>query len=103
MSKNQTVKIRLTSYFQEAVNRSARLITEMVKRTGAIVKGPILLPTRKKKFTVLSSPNVDKDARDQYEISEHKRLLIIEEISSDTRNVLQKIELPPEVFIFISQ
>ena len=77
MAENQRIRIRLKAFDHRLIDVSAEEIVETVKRTGAQVQGPIPLPTRKERFTVLISPHVDKDARDQYEIRTHKRLLDI--------------------------
>ena len=68
MATNQTIRIRLKAFDHRLIDRSAAEIVETAKRTGARVKGPIPLPTRKERFTILISPHVNKDARDQYEI-----------------------------------
>ena len=74
---NQNIRIRLKSFDHRLIDRSAAEIVDTAKRTGARVKGPIPLPTRKERFTILISPHVNKDARDQYEIRTHKRLMDI--------------------------
>ena len=73
----QTIRIRLKTFDHKLIDISAKEIVETAKRTGARVLGPIPLPTRKERFTILLSPHVDKDARDQYEIRTHKRLMDI--------------------------
>ena len=80
---------------------STQEIVETAKRTGAQVRGPIPLPTRKERFTVLISPHVNKDARDQYEIRTHKRLLDIVEPTEKTVDALMKLELPSGVDVEI--
>lgn len=77
--QNQRIRIRLKAFDHRLIDISTEEIVNTAKRTGAQVRGPIPLPTRKEKFTVLISPHVDKDARDQYEIRTHKRLLDIVE------------------------
>ena len=77
MAANQNIRIRLKAFDHRLIDQSAKEIVETAKRTGAVVKGPIPLPTKKERFTVLISPHVNKDARDQYEIRTHKRLLDI--------------------------
>jgi len=77
--QNQRIRIRLKAFDHKLIDISTQEIVNTAKRTGAQVKGPIPLPTRKEKFTVLISPHVYKDARDQYEIRTHKRLLDIVE------------------------
>ena len=82
MATNQTIRIRLKSFDHRLIDQSAKEIVETAKRTGARVKGPIPLPTKMERFTVLTSPHVDKDARDQYEIRTHKRIMdILEPVS----------------------
>jgi len=74
---NQSIRIRLKAFDHKLIDQSAGEIVETAKRTGAQVKGPIPLPTKKERFTVLISPHVNKDARDQYELRTYKRLLDI--------------------------
>ena len=83
------------------VDKSAEKIIRTVKSTGAVVSGPIPLPTRKKIYTVLSGPHVDKKARDQFEIRSHKRLIDILSTSSATVDALMKLELPSGVDVEI--
>jgi small subunit ribosomal protein S10 len=83
----------LKSFDHKLIDRSAREIVETAKRTGARVKGPIPLPTRKERFTILVSPHVNKDARDQYEIRTHKRLMDIVEPTDRTVDALMKLDL----------
>lgn len=73
--KAQQIRIRLKAFDHRLIDQSTQEIVETAKRTGAQVRGPIPLPTRKERFTVLISPHVNKDARDQYEIRTHKRML----------------------------
>ena len=75
--QNQSIRIRLKAFDHKLIDRSAKEIVETVKRTGAKVKGPIPMPVKKHKTTILISPHKDKDARDQYEIRTHKRTLDI--------------------------
>ena len=77
MASNQKIRIRLKAFDHRLIDQSAKEIVETAKRTGAVVRGPIPLPTRKERFTLLISPHVNKDARDQYEIRTHKRLMDI--------------------------
>ena len=74
MADNQNIRIRLKAFDHRLIDTSAREIVETAKRTGATVKGPIPLPMRKERFTILISPHVNKDARDQYEIRTHPLL-----------------------------
>ena len=84
------------------IDQSTREIVETAKRTGAQVRGPIPLPTRKEKFTVLISPHVDKDARDQYELRTHKRLVVIVHPTDKTVDALMKLDLAAGVDVQIS-
>ena len=97
MVANQRIRIRLKSFDHSLVDKSAKEIVDTAKRTGATVRGPIPLPTKKERFTVLTSPHVDKDARDQYEILTHKRLMDIIEPTDKTVDDLMKLELPAGV------
>jgi ribosomal protein S10 len=101
MANNQNIRIRLKAFDHRLIDVSAREIVETAKRTGAQVKGPIPLPTRKERFTVLTSPHVNKDARDQYELRTHKRLMDILEPTDKTVDALMKLELPAGVDVQI--
>ena len=98
----QRIRIRLKAFDHRLIDSSTQEIVETARRTGALVKGPIPLPTRKEKFTVLSSPHVNKDARDQYEIRPHKRLLDIVEPTEKTVDALMKLDLAAGVEVQIS-
>ena len=98
---NQTIRIKLKSFDHSLVDKSAEKIIRTVKSTGAVVSGPIPLPTHKKIYTVLSGPHVDKKARDQFEIRSHKRLIDILSTSSATVDALMKLELPSGVDVEI--
>ncbi|MDR9468300.1 MULTISPECIES: 30S ribosomal protein S10 [Marinospirillum] len=100
--QDQKIRIRLKSFDHRLIDQSALEIVETAKRTGAQIKGPIPLPTRKEKFTVLISPHVNKDARDQYEIRTHKRVLDIVEPTEKTVDALMKLELAAGVDVQIS-
>ncbi|MBE0505426.1 MULTISPECIES: 30S ribosomal protein S10 [Marinospirillum] len=100
--QDQKIRIRLKSFDHRLIDQSALEIVETAKRTGAQVKGPIPLPTRNEKFTVLISPHVNKDARDQYEIRTHKRVLDIVEPTEKTVDALMKLELAAGVDVQIS-
>ena len=91
--QNQRIRIRLKAFDHRLIDISTQEIVNTAKRTGAQVRGPIPLPTRIEKFTVLTSPHVDKDARDQYEIRTHKRLLDIVEPTEKTVDALTKLNL----------
>ena len=101
MSTNQSIRIRLKAFDHRLIDTSAREIVDTAKRTGAQVKGPIPLPTKKERFTVLISPHVNKDARDQYELRTHKRLMDIMDPTDKTVDALMKLELPAGVHVDI--
>jgi small subunit ribosomal protein S10 len=100
--QNQKIRIRLKAFDHRLIDSSAQEIVETAKRTGAQVHGPIPLPTRKERFTVLVSPHVNKDARDQYEIRTHKRVLDIVEPTEKTVDALMKLDLAAGVDVQIS-
>jgi small subunit ribosomal protein S10 len=100
--QNQRIRIRLKAFDHRLIDSSTQEIVETARRTGAQVKGPIPLPTRKEKFTVLISPHVNKDARDQYEIRTHKRLLDIVDPTEKTVDALMKLDLAAGVEVQIS-
>ena len=101
MGNQQKIRIKLKSYDHNLVDKSAEKIVKTVKATGAVVTGPIPLPTHKKIFTVLRSPHVNKKAREQFQLSSHKRLLDIYRSSSKTIDALMKLELPSGVEVEI--
>ncbi len=101
MATNQNIRIRLKSFDHRLIDRSAEEIVDTAKRTGARVKGPIPLPTRKERFTILISPHVNKDARDQYEIRTHKRLMDIVDPTDKTVDALMKLDLAAGVDVQI--
>ena len=101
MSKQQKIRIRLKAYDHKALDQSAVKIVDTAKKTGAMVSGPIPLPTEIKKFCVLSSPHVNKDARDQYEVRTHKRLIDIVNPTQKTMEALMQLNLPSGVDIQI--
>ena len=100
-TQKQNIRIRLKAFDHKLIDRSAREILETAKRTGARVLGPIPLPVKKERFTVLISPHVNKDARDQYEVRTHKRLLDILDPTDKTVDALMKLELPAGVDVEI--
>ncbi len=100
--QNQRIRIRLKAFDHRLIDRSTTEIVETAKRTGAQVRGPIPLPTRKERFTVLISPHVNKDARDQYEIRTHKRLVDIVEPTEKTVDALMRLDLAAGVDVQIS-
>ena len=100
--ESQKIRIRLKAFDHKLIDLSTQEIVNTAKRTGAQVRGPIPLPTRKEKFTVLISPHVYKDARDQYEIRTHKRMLDIIEPTEKTVDALTKLDLAAGVEVQIS-
>ena len=100
--QNQRIRIRLKAFDHRLIDVSTQEIVDTAKRTGAQVRGPIPLPSRKERFTVLVSPHVNKDARDQYEIRTHKRLLDIVEPTEKTVDALMKLDLAAGVEVQIS-
>lgn len=102
MSKSQSISIRLKSFDHRLIDQSTGEIVETAKRTGAQISGPIPLPVKKEKFTVLISPHVNKDARDQYEIRTHKRLVKIVQPTEKTVDALMKLDLAAGVDVQIS-
>ena len=96
------IRIRLKAYDHRLLDQSATEIVDTARRTGARVAGPIPLPTKKEKFTILISPHVNKDARDQYEIRTHKRLLDIVGPTEKTVDSLMKLDLAAGVEVQIS-
>ena len=97
----QKIRIRLKAYDYKLLDQSTGEIVETAKRTGAKVAGPIPLPTRINKFTVLRSPHVDKKSREQFEIRTHKRLLDILEPTQQTLDALMKLDLSAGVDVEI--
>jgi small subunit ribosomal protein S10 len=90
---NNRLRIRLKSFDHRLIDKSTREIVDTAKRSGAQIVGPIPLPIKKERYTVLTSPHVDKDSRDQYEIRTHKRLLYIVEPSERTMDALMNLSL----------
>ena len=97
----QTIRIRLKAFDHRVLDNSAREIVNKAKRTGAQVRGPIPLPTRIEKFTVLRSPHIDKKSREQFEIRTHKRVLDIVEPTPQTVDALMKLDLAAGVDVQI--
>ena len=98
---SQKIRIKLKSYDYNLVDKSADKIVKTVKATGAVISGPIPLPTNKKIFTVLKSPHVNKKAREQFQVSSYKRLLDIYSSTAKTVDSLMKLELPSGVEVEI--
>ena len=97
----QKIRIKLKSFDHNLVDKSAEKIVKTVKSTGAVISGPVPLPTHKRIFTVLRSPHVNKKAREQFELSSYKRLLDIYSSSSKTVDALMRLELPSGVEVEI--
>jgi len=100
--QNQSIRIRLKAFDHKLIDTSTKEIVETARRTGSQIRGPIPLPTRKERFTILVSPHVNKDARDQYEIRTHKRLIDIVEPTEKTVDALMKLNLAAGVEVQIS-
>jgi small subunit ribosomal protein S10 len=98
---NQRIRIRLKAFDHRLIDQSAREIVDTAKRTGAQVRGPVPLPSKKERFTVLVSPHVNKDARDQYELRTHKRLMDIVDPTDKTVDALMKLDLAAGVDVQI--
>jgi small subunit ribosomal protein S10 len=99
--QKQNIRIRLKGYDHALIDKSAEEIIETAKRTGALVKGPIPLPTKKERYNLLRSPHVNKASRDQLEIRTHLRLMEIIEPSDRTVDALMKLDLPAGVDVEI--
>jgi len=97
----QRIRIRLKSYDHILIDKSTEKIIKAVKSTGAVVSGPIPLPTKRSVFTVLRSPHVDKKSREQFEIRNHKRIIDIHNSNDKTVDSLSKIDIPAGVDIEI--
>ena len=100
-SANQNIRIKLKAFDHKLIDQSAVEIVETAKRTGARVRVPIPLPTKMERFTILISPHVDKDARDQYEIRTHKRIMDILDPTDKTVDALMKLDLAAGVDVQI--
>ncbi|MHB1515055.1 MAG: 30S ribosomal protein S10 [Acidiferrobacteraceae bacterium] len=98
---NQKIRIRLKAFDHRLIDRSAMEIVDTAKRTGALVKGPIPLPTKIERYTLLRSPHVDKSSRDQFEIRTHKRIMDIVEWTDRTMDALMKLSLAAGVDVDI--
>ena len=99
----QKIRVRLRAFDAELIDQSAKSIVSAVTRAGAKVSGPVPLPTKVNKYTVLRSPHVNKKSREQFEMRTHKRLIDILNPTSDTINALMKLELPAGVDVEIKQ
>ena len=98
---NQKIRIKLKAFDHKLLDQSAERIVETAKRTGASVNGPIPLPTQKSIYTILRSPHVNKDSREQFEMRTHKRLIDIIDPTSKTVDALMRLDLPSGVDIEI--
>ncbi len=98
---SQRIRIRLKAFDHRLIDQSAKEIVETAKRTGAQVHGPIPLPSKKERYTILISPHADKGARDQYEIRTHKRLMDIVDPTDKTVDALMKLDLAAGVDVQI--
>ena len=101
MATQTRIKIRMEAFDHEAIDQSALDIVQTAKRTGARVSGPVPLPTRIERFTVLRSPHIDKKSREQFEMRTHKRLIYITEATPKTMDALSKLNMPAGVDIRI--
>ncbi|HHT9145393.1 MAG TPA: 30S ribosomal protein S10 [Candidatus Wunengus sp. YC61] len=101
MVHDQKIRIRMEAYDHRLLDQSALEVVETAKRTGAKVFGPVPLPTRIERYTVLRSPHVDKKSREQFEIRTHKRLIDIVEPTAKTMDALNKINMPAGIEIKI--
>ena len=97
----EKIRIRLKAYDHRFLDQSARRIVEAAQSTGAVIVGPVPLPTKVEKFTVIRSPFIDKDSREQFEIRTHKRLIDVVEPGSKTVDTLMRLNLPAGVDIEI--
>ena len=102
VNNNQRIRIRLKAFDHKLIDRSTKEIVSTAKKTGARIKGPIPLPTKIERFTVLVSPHVDKHARDHYEVRTHKRLVDILQPTEKTVDALMRLDLAAGVDVQIS-
>lgn len=98
---NDKIRIRMEAYDHRVLDLSAAKIIETAKNTGAKVRGPVPLPTRIERYTVLRSPHIDKKSREQFEIRTHKRIIDIVEPTAKTIDALGRLEMPAGVDIRI--
>ncbi|MSQ60492.1 MAG: 30S ribosomal protein S10 [Betaproteobacteria bacterium] len=99
--QSQKIRIRLKAFDYRLIDQSAIEIVETAKRTGAVVRGPVPLPTRIRRFDLLRSPNIDKASRDQMEMRTHLRLIDIIDPTDKTVDALMKLDLPAGVDVEI--
>ena len=101
MATKQKIRIRIKAFDHKILDQSAAQIVETAERTGALVAGPVPLPTKIEKFSVIRSPFIDKDSQEQFEIRTHKRLIDILEPTQKTINALMRLNLPAGVDVEI--
>lgn len=101
MSEGERIRIRMEAYDHQVLDQSAQEIAETARRTGAKVSGPIPLPTRIERYTVLRSPHIDKKSREQFEMRTHKRIIDILQPTAKTVEALGKVSVPAGVYIKI--
>ena len=97
------IRVKLKAYDHRLIDKSSKEIVDTVKRTGSEISGPVPLPVKINKYTVLRSPHVNKKSREQFEIRTHKRLIDILKPTTETIDSLMKLELPAGVFVEIEQ
>ena len=97
----EKIKIRLEAYDHEILDESVRKIVDSVRKSGATISGPIPLPTRIERYTVLRSPHIDKKSREQFEIRTYKRLIFISNFNARTQESLNKLDIPAGVEVQI--
>ncbi|OJZ95665.1 30S ribosomal protein S10 [Helicobacter pylori] len=98
----EKIRLKLKAYDHRVLDRSVVAIVEAVKRSGSEIRGPIPLPTKKKRYTVLRSPHVNKDSREQFEIRVYSRLIDIISATPETVDSLMKLDLAPEVDVEVT-
>ncbi|MHC5067937.1 MAG: 30S ribosomal protein S10 [Planctomycetota bacterium] len=103
MSVKEKIKIRLEAYDHRILDKAVQDIVDTAKRTGAKVAGPVPLPTKMERFTVLRSPHVNKKSREQFEIRTHKRMIEILDPTAKTNEVFSRVDVPAGVDITIKQ
>lgn len=101
MTDTEKIRIRMEAYDHRALDSSAKEIVEQARRTNARVSGPVPLPTRIERYTVLRSPHIDKKSREQFEMRTHKRLIDIYDANARTVEALNKLVVPAGVFVKI--
>ena len=99
----QKIRVRMRGFDSHLLDKAAKDIVQAVKRSGVRISGPVPLPTKINKYTVLRSPHVNKKSREQFEMRTHKRLIDIQEPTSETIEGLMKLELPAGVDVVIQQ